>query len=519
MRLPVLCISMFFLTQAFLFFLYTFPKDAKRTVYHLLASNAINIILLLSIRPLVKGRVRASMWIYSVYKTRLFFCFLFFLMTLVRTYAIEKKTELVIAVVSAIAARLVLKCMYYYTKNMLHGSLATGHNVEILKLEKYLMFTMSAMTRQEMNSTEMGLVSFYKNGPPKAVPAVEIFEKWSRREEEGDAVYNEYGYDLGESIRIPNRPRLTPETDSVVEGAVSVDSLTNMFSPQQANEIFDIISYGERTRIRYDTFCETFRQVFAERSSLYRSLKDYRTLLRSLSRLFLFVEGVFCFLVFTLVTGLRNFFIHSLLSFCLVYLVVPGTMSFCESFIFLVLAHPYDNGDRVLINGENMVVRKVGLFSTSFDTWAGQRVIMQNSVISKLPVVNIRRSLSQYWTITATVLLSCPSSAIANFKKRLKWYVEEEKMLTNVIFAPDEIVDNNKLVVKILVRKKSNFQSGFFTLTNFTKCLACIIRILIEEGLYYKPPILRTRPTDDFIDSLIQTAKGRGNVLRGPAAS
>jgi Mechanosensitive ion channel len=506
MKFSLLYAVMLLLGEVLLLGIYLFPQDRQRSLFQLVVVNMANLVVFLTLRPLARGRVSGSAWLYAFSKSIPMQMALFVLLTTDRTYpgmGLIKGIEL--ALLFAIVLRTVLKGVYFYTKKTIFKDLASGHNMEILKLEKYILYSMNEITLHQLNAGDLTLNSFYKRGRPKDIPVLQIFEKWSSRDVEGDnEILNEYGYDLGESIRIPNRPRLTPEHESATEGAVSVPSLLNTFLPHQANELFEIISYGERARIRYTTFSETFRQVSAERSALHRSLDDYKKLLTTFRRLLLLVEGILLFLLVTLAADMRNFLLNALLSFFLVYLIVPGSMSFSESFIFLVLAHPYDNGDRVLIRGENMVVRRMGLFSTSFDTWSGQRVIIQNSEISKLPIVNIRRSLSQYWTIKVPALLSTPPSAIDNFKRRLRWYVSEEKMLTSAIFAPEEIIDNNTLLIKVLVRKKSNFQSGFFTLTNFTKCLACVVRILIEEKIYYKPPVMRARATDSFFAGILQ---------------
>ncbi|KAI5184317.1 hypothetical protein NEHOM01_0062 [Nematocida homosporus] len=399
------------------------------------------------------------------------------------------------------------------TRVSLFRTLNTGHNLEVLQLEKYLLYGTGEISRMEL-AREIGLERFYARGMPKPLPLASLFRKWCRTEQTTGSVYTEYGYDLGESMRIPNRPRLTPDQDAEeVEGAISVASLLGEFDDRDANALFALISYGERSRIRYSTFMETFRQISLERTNLYYAIKDCKRLLRHFKRFLAVFEVVLVFWVFSIALGMRNLFLHTFVSFVLVHAVVPGSVSFLESFVFLLVSHPYDNGDRVLVQGVNMLVKKVGLFSTCFCTWSGEYIVIQNNVVSKCPIVNVRRSISQYWAIEIPVSFECDNEAILNLKKRLQWYVQEEKMLTGLIFAPTSIDAGNCVRIRLLVRKNSNFQNGFFTLTNFTKCLACIIRIVTEEGLYYKPPIARTRVPDQFLDEIYHSNQALFNEL------
>lgn len=457
-------------------------------------------VLLLVALPLLYLRCRRVIPCFVVHRSRLHLLGLSWILTA----PIRQEWFLKIAVGGAALClvRMVLQTAYGYTRKSMFKTLNTGHNSEVLQLEKYLLYATGEIPFTALGG-EMTLESFYRRGPPKALPLVEIFNKWKRTGEGGGSVYDEYGYDLGESLRIPNRPRFTPEMEEV-EGAISVASLVHEFTPPQANELFALISYGERARIRFTTFSETFRQISLERSNLYHAIKDCRRLLSHFHTFLLGVEGVIFLLAVGEIANWSNAFLNTIICGALLHAVIPGSTSFFESFVFLLVSHPYDNGDRVFIQNENMLVKKVGLFSTCFSTWSGTYVVMQNNTISKLPIVNIRRAISQYWTVTLPLALGCSNEAILNLKKRLQWYVQEEKMLSGLIFAPESIDSGNSVRIKLLIRKNSNFQNGFFTLTNFTKCLACIIRIVTEEGLYYKPPIARTRVLDPVLDEMIK---------------
>ncbi|KAI5190032.1 hypothetical protein NEMIN01_0817 [Nematocida minor] len=467
-------------------------------------------ILLFGIFPLLYSRCKYSIPCFLFYKTRL----QLFLTGVVILWPWPKYQipGVWVVVFSALCVRVLLLILYSITKRNLFKDFSTGHNLEVLQLEKYLLYASNKITQADLQY-DLTIDVFYKKGRPQELSSLDIFKKWRRTEETEGSVMEEYGYGLGESLRIPNRPRLTPVMDEV-EGSISVASLLNEFSPEDANNLFSLISYGERSRIQYATFKETFRQISLERTNLYVAIKDCRRLISHFNGFLHILEGILLFIVFTISMNLKNLFLQTFFSFVLINAVIPGSVSFFESFIFLLISHPYDTGDRVYIRGENMIVNKVGLFSTCFTTWAGVYTIIQNSVVSKFPVVNVRRSISQYWAIDLPINIECSNEAILKLKKRLQWYVQEEKMLSGLVFAPVSFSNGNAVNIRLLVRKNSNFQNGFFTLTNFTKCMACIIRIVTEEGLYYKPPIARKKVTEEFLKSMIEAQKDLAQKIK-----
>lgn len=53
-----------------------------------------------------------------------------------------------------------------------------------------------------------------------------------------------------------------------------------------------------------------------------------------------------------------------------------------DSVIFLFVTHPFDTGDRVFIGTENLIVKKMGIFSTNFTRADGTEAYCELCVIS-----------------------------------------------------------------------------------------------------------------------------------------
>lgn len=63
-----------------------------------------------------------------------------------------------------------------------------------------------------------------------------------------------------------------------------------------------------------------------------------------------------------------------------------------EGVIFLFVTHPYDVGDRVFIDGQNLIVKELGILTTVFQKSDGQVLYSPNAVLVGKPITNIRRS-------------------------------------------------------------------------------------------------------------------------------
>lgn len=53
-----------------------------------------------------------------------------------------------------------------------------------------------------------------------------------------------------------------------------------------------------------------------------------------------------------------------------------------EGIIFMFVTHPFDVGDRLLIDGNNLIVKELGILYTIFQKWDGQVIYTPNSVLS-----------------------------------------------------------------------------------------------------------------------------------------
>ncbi|KAI8369922.1 hypothetical protein BD560DRAFT_370352 [Blakeslea trispora] len=102
-----------------------------------------------------------------------------------------------------------------------------------------------------------------------------------------------------------------------------------------------------------------------------------------------------------------------------------------EAIIFVFVTHPFDAGDRVLIQGENWVVQNVGLLVSTFLKWDGTVVYAKNSVLSSQYIFNVRRSGRTGETVELQISFATPSWKIKKITEHmLQWSNQYPKLYT-----------------------------------------------------------------------------------------
>jgi small-conductance mechanosensitive channel len=237
--------------------------------------------------------------------------------------------------------------------------------------------------------------------------------------------------------------------------------------------------------MNYDVFRDNARQISNERNNLYQTVEDNRRLLNIIWHTLTIIEIVVVYCVVAKYLKLQSVLLELLLP----VFILPAFSAIkiaVESFFFIVFSHPYDPGDRVHIDGENMVVREIQLLSTTFDRWDGIKVIIPNSEIRGKMILNIRRSKSQQWKLEFYISAKTPPKKIELVKEAFKRFVKNNKAFVACNVTLSEIADCRYLKLQVLVKHSMNFQSGFLMWTNHSKFVGVFLMILSMLKIKYR---------------------------------
>ncbi|KAK6115183.1 hypothetical protein DH2020_007452 [Rehmannia glutinosa] len=90
-----------------------------------------------------------------------------------------------------------------------------------------------------------------------------------------------------------------------------------------------------------------------------------------------------------------------------------------EAIIFLFVMHPFDVGDRVEVDGVQMVVEEMNILTTVFLKFDNHKIYYPNSVLSTKPIHNYYRSPEMGDAIDFCIHISTPFEKIALMKERI----------------------------------------------------------------------------------------------------
>lgn len=153
------------------------------------------------------------------------------------------------------------------------------------------------------------------------------------------------------------------------------------------------------------------------------------------------------------------------------------------SCIFLFVKHPYDIGDRVDINAEQLTVEHIALLYTVFRRVTnGKTLQIPNIVLNALWVENVTRSQSMREQVSVFCAFDTSFEDINLLKQEMITFVLDSA--NNRDFHPDldvdviSIAEMNKLELRVQVRHKSNWSNESLRAQRRSKFMCALVMAL-----------------------------------------
>ncbi|KAG0030634.1 hypothetical protein BGZ82_007342 [Podila clonocystis] len=203
--------------------------------------------------------------------------------------------------------------------------------------------------------------------------------------------------------------------------------------------------------------------VYKERKDLHTSLRDLSQAVGKLNIIFLAIVAVIWLLIVLSIFGkdiVKNMLSIGSFLVALSFVFGNSLKVLFENIVFLFVTHPYDSGDLVSIEGNDMYVREVGLNSTTFVTWDGKRMYYPNNLLSTKPIHNVRRSPNMTDKIVLNVDCYTPQSKILELRARMRDYLikESKEFLPDLEIQIQEM--DAKLKISMCIEHKGNWQDS-----------------------------------------------------------
>ncbi|KAL7136828.1 hypothetical protein ABFS83_10G056100 [Erythranthe nasuta] len=223
---------------------------------------------------------------------------------------------------------------------------------------------------------------------------------------------------------------------------------------------------AESRQIKKSSFRNWVVKAYNERKCLAVSLSDAKTAVEELNKiasaLILLVIAIVWLLLMEITTTKVLIFISSQL--LLVVFMFGNTVKMVfEAMIFVFVVHPFDVGDRCVIDGVQMIVEEMNILTTIFLKPDNEKVYYPNSVLAIKPISNFNRSPEMMGdAVEFAVDFSTSIETIAALRAKIKGYLESKPQhwSPNHSVQIKEIVDVHKIVMALYVTHTINFQNS-----------------------------------------------------------
>eukprot|EP00268_Persea_americana_P039401 TRINITY_DN38996_c0_g1_i2.p1 TRINITY_DN38996_c0_g1~~TRINITY_DN38996_c0_g1_i2.p1 ORF type:complete len:725 (-),score=102.61 TRINITY_DN38996_c0_g1_i2:459-2576(-) len=241
--------------------------------------------------------------------------------------------------------------------------------------------------------------------------------------------------------------------------------LLRFLEEEEVHTIFPLFEGAMETgKINKSAFKNWMVRAYLERKALAHSLNDTKTAVQQLHKLASAIVIVIIIVMSLLVMGVATTKVVFVVTS---QLVLAGFMfgntckTMFESIIFVFAMHPFDVGDRCVIDGVQMVVEEMNILTTVFLRFDNEKIYYPNSVLLTKPISNFKRSPEMGDNIKFGIDASTSAETFTAMKDAIRKYIESKpkhwQSKHSVIV--EEIENLNKMKVTLYVIHTINHQN------------------------------------------------------------
>uniref|UniRef100_A0A7N0ZWI2 Mechanosensitive ion channel protein n=1 Tax=Kalanchoe fedtschenkoi TaxID=63787 RepID=A0A7N0ZWI2_KALFE len=204
--------------------------------------------------------------------------------------------------------------------------------------------------------------------------------------------------------------------------------------------------------------------AYNERKALAHSLNDTKTAIQELNRLLSAVVVIVGIIVWLIVMGFLTTQVLVLISsqlLLVVFMFGNSAKTAFEAIIFVFVMHPFDVGDRCVVDGVTLTVEEMNILTTVFLRYDNEKIFYPNSVLATKPISNFYRSPEMGDSVEFAIDVTTSFETIDALKARIKAYLESKPLHWRPSHAVQvkEIEQVNKMKMALYVTHTVNFQS------------------------------------------------------------
>ncbi|KAL5572399.1 hypothetical protein UlMin_021996 [Ulmus minor] len=272
---------------------------------------------------------------------------------------------------------------------------------------------------------------------------------------------------------------------------IDEEDLLRFMKKEEVDLVFTMFEGARETgKIKRKSLKNWLVNVYLERKSLLHSLNDTKTAIEELNRLVSVILVVVIIIVWLLLMGFLTtqilVFISSQL-LLVVFMFGNTVKTVFEAIIFVFVMHPFDVGDRCVVDGVQMVVEEMNILTTIFLRYDNEKIFYPNSVLATKPISNFYRSPEMGDAVEFAVDFSTSIETIGALKARVKTYLDSKpqhwRPAHSVVVK--DIEDVNKMKIALYVTHTINFQNYGDKTSRRSELVLEMKKIFEELGIKY----------------------------------
>ncbi|KAJ4483406.1 Mechanosensitive ion channel-domain-containing protein [Lentinula aciculospora] len=260
-------------------------------------------------------------------------------------------------------------------------------------------------------------------------------------------------------------------------------------NPDEADSVFALFDRdgnGDASREEIEIACMDFHR---EQLSIEHSMQDLDSAVGRLDNIFMSLYVVIAVLIIAVVLDAQfSTLITSVgtLVLGLSWLIGGSLTEVLTSIIFLFIKHPFDVGDRIVVDKVDYTVKEISLLSTTFLDGNGGLVQAPNSVLNDAFIENIRRSPQMSETFTFSVAYETTFEDLERLRAKMLEFVQSERRDYLPIFdvAVIDFPEQTSMSLSADIKYKSNSQQGAVKAKRRNKWICSLKQTLADVGIF-----------------------------------
>ncbi|KAL7001813.1 hypothetical protein U1Q18_002961 [Sarracenia purpurea var. burkii] len=241
------------------------------------------------------------------------------------------------------------------------------------------------------------------------------------------------------------------------------NDLRRFMIKEEVDIVFPLFEGSETGRIDKKNFTDWVVKVYNGRKALGHALTDTKTAVKQLNKLVTGILVVVMTIVWLILTKIAT---TKVLVFLSSQLLVAAFMfgntckTIFEALIFVFVMHPFDVGDRCVIDGVQMIVEEMNILTTVFLRYDNEKIYYPNSVLATKPISNFYRSPDMGDSLEFSIDFTTPVEKIGALKDKIMMYLERnpQHWHPNHSVVVKEIENVNKIKMVLFFNHTMNFQ-------------------------------------------------------------